>query len=179
MKKSKFKEVKWFSYINTVSDRKRLDGSQVSLTLRQNSIMPSWWLPLMVTSSWAMSLVFPNDLSLMLFFFPFSYTPPNLNGRTDNSICLCLSLCCCWVAKSCLTLCDPVDCSTPGFLVLHYLPEFAQTPVHWVSDAIQPSYVLSPPSTPPLSLFQHQGFFQWERSSHQVAKVVELQHQSF
>ena len=69
MKKSKFKEVKWFSYINTVSDRKRLDGSQVSLTLRQNSIMPSWWLPLMVTSSWAMSLVFPNDLSLMLFFF--------------------------------------------------------------------------------------------------------------
>ena len=48
--------------------------------------------------------------------------------------------CCCSVAKSCLTLFDPMDHSTPGFLVLNHLPEFAQTHVHWVGDAIQPSH---------------------------------------
>ena len=51
--------------------------------------------------------------------------------------------CYCSVTKSCLTLCDLIDCSTPGFSVLHHLPEFAQIHVHWVSDAIQPSYPLS------------------------------------
>ena len=55
-------------------------------------------------------------------------------------------LCCCSVTKSCLPLCDPMDCSMPGFPVLHYLPVFAQTHVHWVSDAIKPSYSLSLPS---------------------------------
>ena len=54
--------------------------------------------------------------------------------------------CCCSVAKSYLTLCDPMDCSTPGFPVLHYLLEFAQAHVHWVSDAVQPSYPLLPAS---------------------------------
>ena len=60
-------------------------------------------------------------------------------------------------------------------------PEFAQTHVHWVSDAIQPFHPLSPPSPPALNLSQHQGLFQWVGSSHQVAKVLELQlqHQSF
>ena len=90
-------------------------------------------------------------------------------------------LCCCSVAKSCLTLCNPTDCSTPGFPVLHYLPEFAQTHVHWLSDAIQPPHPLSPTSPPALNLSQHQSLFQWVSSSHQVAKVLEfqLQHQSF
>ena len=88
--------------------------------------------------------------------------------------------CCCWsVAKSCLTLCDPVNCSPPGFPLLHYLPEFAQTHVHWVGDSIQPSHSLSPPSPPTLSLSQHQGLLQWIGSSHQMAKLLELQHQSF
>ena len=72
-----------------------------------------------------------------------------------------------------------MDCSTPGFPVLHYLSEFAQTHVHWVSDAIQPSHPLSPPSPPALSPSQHQGLFQWVSSLHQVVKVLELQHQSF
>ena len=58
-----------------------------------------------------------------------------------------------------------MDCSTPGFPVLHYLPEFAQTHVHWVGDAIQPSHPLSSPSPPALSLSQHQGLFQWVSSS--------------
>ena len=51
---------------------------------------------------------------------------------------------CCSVAKLCLTLCNPINCSTPGFPVLHYLQEFAQTHFHWVIDAIQPSHPLSP-----------------------------------
>ena len=84
---------------------------------------------------------------------------------------------CCSVAKSCLTLCDPMDYSKPGFPVLH-LPELAQTHVHWVDDAIQPSHPLSSPSPSALNLSQHQGLFQWVSSSHQVAKVLEFQHQS-
>ena len=68
---------------------------------------------------------------------------------------------CCSVAKSCWTLWDFMDCSTPGFSVLHYLSEFAQTHVHWVSDAIQPSRPFQPPSLPALNLSQHQSLFQW------------------
>ena len=86
--------------------------------------------------------------------------------------CNCL-LCCCSVPKSCPTLCDPKDLSTPGSSVLHYLPEFAQTYVHWVNDAIQPSNPLSPPS-PAFSLSQQQGLFQRVSSSHQVVKVLAL-----
>ena len=79
----------------------------------------------------------------------------------------------------CLTLCDPIDCSTPGFPVLYYLLEFAQTHVHWFGDASQPSHPLPSPSPPALNLSQHQGLFQWLGSLNQVAKVLELQHQSF
>ena len=68
---------------------------------------------------------------------------------------------CCSAAQSCLTLGDPTDCSTPGLPVLHRLPELAQTHVHWVSDAIQPSHPLSSPSSPAVNLSQHQGLFQW------------------
>ena len=85
------------------------------------------------------------------------------------------------VARSCLTLYDPTDCSTPGFPVHHQLPELAQIHVHWLSDAIQPSQSLLPPSPPTFNLSQHQGLFKWVSSSHQVAKVLEfqLQYQSF
>ena len=62
------------------------------------------------------------------------------------------SICCCSVAKLCLTLCDPMECSTPGFPVLHHLLEFAQTHVHWVGDAIQPSHPRPLPSLPVFSL---------------------------
>ena len=79
------------------------------------------------------------------------------------------------VTQSCLTLCETMDCSTPGFPVHHQLPELTQTHVHWVSDAIQPSHPLSSPSPPAFNLSQHQGLFQWLNSSYQVAKVLELQ----
>ena len=83
------------------------------------------------------------------------------------------------VAQLCLTLSDPMDCSTPGFPVHLQLRELTQTHVHWVGDAIQPSCPLSSPSPPAFNLSQHQVFFSNEvSSSHQVAKVLELQHQS-
>ena len=85
------------------------------------------------------------------------------------------------VAQSCPTLCDPMDCKTPGLIVHQQLPGFTQTHVHGVGDAIQPSHPLSSPSPPAFNLSQHQGLFQSVRSLHQVTKVLEfqLQHQSF
>ena len=73
----------------------------------------------------------------------------------------------------------PMDHSTPGIPVHHQVPEFTETHVHRIRDAIQPSHPLSP--TPALNLSQHQGLFKWVSSSHQVAEVLEfqLQHQSF
>ena len=83
---------------------------------------------------------------------------------THHCWCLPWSLvwdccCCCSVTQSCLTLCDPTDYSTPGFPVLHYLPDFAHTHVHWVSDAIQPSHPLLSLSSPAFSLSQSQVLF--------------------
>ena len=80
----------------------------------------------------------------------------------------------------CLTLCDPLNRSTLGLPVHHQLPEFTQTHVHRVSDAIQPSHPLSPPSPPAPNPSQHQSLLQWVNSSHVVAKVLEfqLQHHS-
>ena len=76
------------------------------------------------------------------------------------------------VPQSCLTLCDPMDCSMPGFPVHHQLPELTHTHVHRVSDAIQPCHPLLSPSPLPLYLSQHQGLFQWVSSLHHVAKAV-------
>ena len=78
------------------------------------------------------------------------------------------------VAQSCLTVCDPMNHSTPGLPVHLHLLEFTVTHVHWVGDAIQPSHPLSSPSPPPPSPFQHQSLFQWVNSSHEVAKVLEF-----
>ena len=85
------------------------------------------------------------------------------------------------VAQSCLTLCDPVHYSIPGFPVHHKYAVLAQTNVHWVGDAIQPSHPPLSPSPLAFNLSQHQGLFQWVSSSHQLTKVLEfqLQHQSF
>ena len=79
------------------------------------------------------------------------------------------------VAQLCLILCDPMDCSTPGFPVYHQLLELTQTHVHCIGDAIQPCHPLLSPSPPAFNLSQHQGLFQWVSSSHQVAKVLEFQ----
>ena len=85
------------------------------------------------------------------------------------------------VTQSCPTLCAPLNHSTPGLPVHHQLPEFTQTHVHRVSDAIQPSHPLLSPSPPDPNPSQHQSLCQWINSSHEVAKVLEfqLQHHSF
>ena len=77
--------------------------------------------------------------------------------------------------QSCPALCNPVNCSTPDLPVHHQLPEFTQTHVHQVGDAIQPSHRLSSPSPPAPSSSQHQSLFQWVNSLHEVAKVLEFQ----
>ena len=79
------------------------------------------------------------------------------------------------VAQSCPTRCDPMNRSMPGLPVHHQLPEFTQTHVHWVGDAVQPSHPLSSPSPPALNPSQHHSLFQWVNSSHEVAKVLEPQ----
>ena len=133
--------------------------------------------------SWAWRRVFSfvpifhrrSLLPLCLLAFP-SYALPRFPPKTVFHTHQFSS-----ATKSCLTLCNPMNCSTPGLPVHHQLLESTQTYVHWVSDAIQPSRPLSSRSPPALNLSQHQGLFQWVNSSHQVAKVLEfqLQHQSF
>ena len=85
------------------------------------------------------------------------------------------------VAQSCPTLCNPMNRSMPGLPVPHQLPEFTQTHIHRVSNAIQPSHPLSSPSPPAPYPSQHQSLFQWVNSLHEVAKVLEfhLQHHWF
>ena len=110
----------------------------------------------------------------------FESRPVRVPG-TLGSTWLHASCCCsCSVTQSCLTLCNPMDCNTPGLPVHHHLPELAQTLVHRVHDAIQPSHPLSSPSPPAFNLSQHQGLVKSVSSSNQVAKVLEfqLQHQS-
>ena len=84
------------------------------------------------------------------------------------------------VAQSCPTLCNPMDCSMPGFPVHHQLLEFAQTHIHRVGDVVQPSHPPSSPSPPAPNPSQHQSLFR-VNSSHEVAKVLEfqLQYHSF
>ena len=79
------------------------------------------------------------------------------------------------VAQSCPTLCDPMNRSMLGLPVHRKHPEFTQTHVHWVSDAIQPSHPLASPFPPAPNPSQLQSLFQWVSSSHEVAKVLEFQ----
>ena len=120
---------------------------------------------------------------------PFSCDPSQVfppSSWTSNSILACACLenppnYCYSVAKLCPTLCDPMDSSRPSFPVHHHLPELAETHVHWVGDAIQPSHPLSSSSPSALSISQLEGLLQWLSSSHQLVKVLELQlqHHSF
>ena len=125
-----------------------------------------------------LNLLPPNEVSL-----PSVGVAPMLTGkgRLWSLVRVGLALGFSQSVQSCLTLCNPMDCSMPGLPVHHHLLEFTQTHVHRVDDAIQPSHPLSSPSPPAPNPSQHQSFFQWVNSSHEVARVLEfqLQHQSF
>ena len=112
------------------------------------------------------------------FSFIFQYPPQfrHLKLTLEGSVFQFSS-----VTQSCPTLCYPMDCSMPGLPVHQQCPELAQTHVHWVGDAIQPSCPLLSPSLLALNLSQNLGLLQWVSTSHQVTKVFELQpqHQSF
>ena len=124
-------------------------------------------------SSYALTLILTGIPVLSAIYLP--------QPRTDKPVPPSLQTPISSVGQSCPILCDPMNCSTPGLPVHHKLLELAQTHVHQVSDAIQPSHPLLSSSPPAFDLSQHQGLFQWISSSHQVAKVLELklQHQSF
>ena len=104
------------------------------------------------------TIVIPRDC-----FFPYSTSPIVVVVQFSS------------VAQSSPTLCDPMNCSTPGLPVRHQLPEFTQTRVHRVGDAIQPSHPLTSPSPPAPNPSQHQSLFQSVNSSHEVAKILEFQ----
>ena len=169
------------------------------------SVLTIWWCPCVefLLCCWkrvfAMTSVFSwqNSVSLCpasfyttranlpiipgISWFPtFAFQPPmmkrtSFGGISSRRSCKSSSDKIRSVAQSCPTLCDPMNRSTPGLPVHHQLPEFTQTHVHRVSDAIQPSQPLSSPSPPAPNPSQHQSLFQWINSSHEVAKVLEFQ----
>ena len=120
-------------------------------------------------------------VEVLYFLWHSSFSFPLLRGYSIWKYSESISQSVSSVTQLCPTLCNAMDCSTPGLPVHHQLLEFAQTHVHWVSDAIQPSHPLASPSPPAFNLSPQQGLFKWVNSSHQVAKILEfqLQHQSF
>ena len=97
-----------------------------------------------------------------------------ITDETDREECG-FSSCCCSVSQSRLTLCDPIDWSTPGLPVPHPLPESAQVHAHYICDAVQTSHPLTPFSPSSLHLSEHQDLFQWVPSLNQMTKILELQ----
>ena len=126
------------------------------------SPLPSFlfWLLLLALCSLSSVISRRSLVSYTLYIYPF------LKATHTNVLFLYISIQFSSVAQLCPTLCDPMDCSTPGLPVHHQFLEFTQTHVHWVSDAIQPSHSLSSPSPSAFNLSQHQGLFQWVSSLH-------------
>ena len=101
-------------------------------------------------------LLYSKVIQLSIYIHSLSYSFPLwFNYRILNIVPCAIQFSS--VAQSCPTLCDPMDCNTQGLPVHHQLPDFTQTHVHWVSDAVQPSHPLSFPSSPTFNPSQHQG----------------------
>ena len=137
-----------------------MKGTHWKSLLSLDQLACNWaWLQFNSFFGWLIDCLLFSDLLLLL-----------------NSIlpyaCHCMSVVI--QSESCPTLCNSMDCSTPGFPVLHHLQEFAQVHVHCIGDAIQPSHPRLPSSSA-FSLSQHQGLLQWVGCSHQVAKRLKLQ----
>ena len=140
---------------------------------RQSRFHPLFFLPVVFRWSWHTGLYKFKVCNALIWFIYVSND--YFNKFSEKPLYHTVSS----IAQLCLTVCDTMDCSMPGLPVHQQLPEFTQTHDHWVGDAIQPSHPLSPPSPPAFNSFQHQGLFKRVSSSHQMAKVLELQHQSF
>ena len=122
--------------------------------------IPSLSSSVPLSVSLPLSLYFCLSLFLSLTHKNWDYIYTHMQMKVQEIHCIYLlrhHCYCCSVTKSCLTLCDPMNCSTRSFPVLHHLPERAQTHAHWVNDAIQPSHLLSSPSPPAANLCRHQG----------------------
>ena len=149
-----------------------------SPTFSHQAFLFCWVCPTEPPSQWSTVVVWAAD-TLRVIRKANKQTSKNhclpvyLEAITYFLIFLFLFICYWSVAKSCVTLWDPMNCSTPGFLTLHHLPEFAQTHVHWVSDAIRPSHPCHPLLLP--SVFPSIRVFSSVGSLHQL----QLQHQSF
>ena len=125
----------------------------------QRALLQTWDF----VQNWDLGSIWKN-CHFPLYFFHFKWNCKLYNNNQFSS-----------VTQSCPTLCDLMDGCKPAFPIHHQLPELAQTHVHWVGDAIQPSHPLSSPSPPSFNPSQHQGLFKWVSSSHQVARVLEFQ----
>ena len=158
------------------------------IAIRNNALVPPWWSRLSASPVGGAGSI-PGRRTAILRAVLCSWERKKIERKRNNAamnifyinLNLCVYFWFSSVAQLCQTLCNRTDCSTSGLLVHHQLPEFTQSHVHWVGDAIQPSHTLSSPSPPTFNLSQHQGLFKWVSSLHQVAKVLELhlQHQSF
>ena len=142
-----------------------MNSGSVSYSSLSNSLPKSIWLIDIIPKLFAQWM---NDFNVIFYRMFF-------HMLNSNSFYLFSSVQFSSVAQSCPTLCDPMNRSTPGLPVHHQLPEFTQTHVRQVSDAIQPSHPLLSPSPPARNPSQHQSLFQWVSSSHEVAKVLEFQ----
>ena len=161
-----------------------LSSSPPALNLSQHSFSNESALRIRWTKYWSLSISPSSEYSKLIFFridwFDFLAVQGTLKSLLQHNSKASIIQCSAFfmvqlqfssVAQSCLTHYDsPMDCSTPGYHVHQQLPEFTQTHVHWVGDAIQPSHPLSAPSPPAFNLSQHQGLFQWVSSSHQWPK---------
>jgi len=140
------------------------------------------WSPQSHPWSWNQLFLNSSEFDVLTSFFPWIMNIRNGTWNVESfseDFQLVLSIFIGEITISSVQLnrvrfCNPMDCSTPGFPVRHQLPEPTQTHVHRVGDAIRPSHPLLSPSPPTFNLFQHQGFFQWVGSSHQVAKVLKF-----
>ena len=148
-----------FEYSTTSAIEGQLKGSL------KHDMKDHWKLLSHISCSWWLER---DDCAFLEDWFEFCLLN---NCMTLNSLHLWNGNCS--VTQSRPALCDPTDCSTPGFPVLH-LPELAQTHVHWAGDAILPSHPLSSPP-PAFNLSKQKCLFQRVGSSHQMAKVLELQ----
>ena len=133
------------------------------------------WVAISFSNAWKWKVKVKSLSRVRLFATPWTVAyqaprPWDFPGKSTGVCCPCLLLTFQFssVAQSCPTLCDPMNCSTPGLPVHYQLPEFTETHVHWVSDAIQSSQPLSSPSPPAPNPSQHQSLFQWVNSSHEV-----------